>query len=260
MHILDAKIICNKKIAKDSCLLVLESEEISKSSRPGQFLMLGVCAPMANILKRPFSICLSYPEKSQISILYAIRGSVTSYISLLKPADKLSIIGPLGNGFDIPTDTSRLILLGGGIGIAPLISLLPYYGSRSVFIAGFKSKEKLIDPKDIFPEDYDCLLATEDGSFGYKGTAVDIFKQYIKDKTLSHSIVISCGPISMLKQVAEICIKRRLDCYVSLETYMACGTGLCQGCVVKTKTGYKRVCKEGPVFKAEELCWNKLPI
>ncbi len=262
MHIIDAKIISNQEVAKHIYLLSIEASDIASTAKPGQFVMLKLNPYLSYILRRPFSICLTN-QQGHIYILYKIKGKGTQYISKMRKGDKISVIGPLGNGFPILKNYNQIFLLGGGIGVAPLISLLPYYGNKSIFIAGYKSKSTYINIAEIFRTKYKYIVATEDGSIGYKGTLVDLFKKYL-DEYLKNTqnkiktIIVSCGPIYMLKKIYKIAYSIKIPLYVSMETYMACGLGLCQGCVIKGKTGYMRVCKEGPVFKAEYICWKEL--
>ena len=258
MFLTDAKVVLNKQVAKNTYLLFLDAQKIPSEARPGQFIMLKPYPAEIGFLRRPFSICLSFPEKSIFGVLYIIRGKITQYMSSLEKGARVSVIGPLGNAFKVPEDTLNLILLGGGIGIAPLISFLPVYEKRVHFIAGFRSSDECVDIRKIFPGTYSYIVATEDGSKGYKGTCIDLFTRYTKDRVLTNTAVISCGPPAMLKALSKICSQIKVPCYVFLETYMACGVGLCQGCSVKTKHGYKRVCKDGPLFKAEEICWEEI--
>ncbi len=259
MYLLDAKVVFNRQVAKKEIFfLLLEAQNISLKAKPGQFVMLKPYPADICLLRRPFSICLSFPEKGLFAILYTIRGKITKYMSSLEKGDTVSVIGPLGKPFKLPEDISDLILLGGGIGIAPLISFLPAYWEKAHFIAGFRSFQDYVDVKEIFPGEYEYIVATEDGSKGYKGTSLDLFKQYIKKRVFNNAVVISCGPAAMLKKLSKICEQTKLPCYVSVETRMACGIGLCQGCAIETNKGYKRVCKEGPIFKADEICWEKI--
>lgn len=258
MHILDAKIISNKKIAKNTYLLSFKAESIVAEARPGQFLMLRLKLPTTSILRRPFSICFTNNDKGEAFILYRIRGKITGYMSKLKNGESISVMGPLGKGFDIPDDTSQLVLIGGGIGIAPLISVLPLYKGRITLIAGYGSVSDYINIKELIKTECSYIVCTEDGSLGHRGTCVDVFKDYIRTSISRNLVVLSCGPVPMLKKIAEISDQWSIPSYVSLETYMGCGTGLCQGCVVRTRYGYRRVCKEGPIFRTEDICWNQM--
>ncbi len=258
MHILDAKIISNKGVAKGIYLLSFESERIAAEAKPGQFLMLRLNMPLTSILGRPFSICLTQPDKNEVFILYKIRGKITGYMSRMKAGESISIIGPLGNGFKLPDNPSHAILVGGGIGIASLIPLLRIYDKRAILIAGFGSGEEYVDIKKLIKGDYEYIVCTEDGDVGYKGTCVDVLKIFVKELISTNPVIFCCGPMSMLKKIARVLKNWNIKWYVSLETYMGCGTGLCQGCAIKTSHGYARVCKEGPVFGAEEICWDQM--
>ncbi len=232
-------------------MCIKTSREIVESFVPGQFIMLsfGLLDPL---LKRPFSVFLT-EKPDRMFILYKIRGKATLLMSKLKEGD-IYLSGPFGKGICIDEDINRVILVGGGVGIAPLFSFLLNLRKKAILIAGYRSKDEFINIKE-FAQDCDFLIATEDGSYGFKGKATDLLKSCLKET--SSTIIISCGPEEMLKEVKSIAEKSGIPCYVSLETYMACGMGLCGGCVVKGKKGYIRVCKEGPIFKAEDICWEK---
>jgi NAD(P)H-flavin reductase len=176
----------------------------------------------------------------------------------IRPGEGAELIGPLGNYWpldDIKPDFIRgkpvsgpIALVGGGIGVAPLLTIIPELGKKSYdFYAGFRTGSfglESIKPKAL-------ILATDDGSQGVKGRILDFFTPK------GYSRVFACGPESMLKAVADICIARGVPCFMSIEKHMACGVGACMGCNVKTIKGNRRCCTEGPIFNAEELYFEE---
>jgi dihydroorotate dehydrogenase electron transfer subunit len=226
------------------------------SYKPGQFLMIRIRNGIDPFLRRPFSIY--NVDNEVIEILYKIVGKGTDIMKDLREGDPIHILGPLGNGFIIKNDIETPILVAGGIGIASL-NLLAGSISR---ISGIKDTYLLIGGKkeaDIMPIDkyikmgYSVEISTEDGSLGIKGMVTDLLEKRVSSK----STIFACGPNEMLKKVSEIAGKYNILCQVSLESSMACGMGVCLGCVVKVKNinRYKLVCKDGPIFNGNEILW-----
>ncbi len=179
-------------------------------------------------------------------LLYKTRGEGTIALSMLKEGETVSVIGPLGNGFDIDRE-GQVVYVAGGIGLPPLVSLYNRL-KKGKFMIGAKSDEDI--PFDYIPGKAE--IATEDGSVGYKGMVTELLSvMHLKNP----SAIYACGPLAMLKEVAAISKNTGIPCQVSLEEKMACGFGVCSGCVVKTVSGNKSVCAAGPVFNAEEIIW-----
>ena len=232
---------------------------------PGKFSMLRVSRTLDPLLNRPLSISFVEREKNRLSFLYRLVGKGTKLLSEMNPGDSLSITYPLGNGFPIrQMKASSFILLGGGIGIAPLLSLfsgdsLP---AKTTLLWGIKSQEEYFDFKKISGKlaDIRFLIATEDGSLGFKGTVLDLFISRIKKTdSLEGMIIFACGPIKMLRSLHVICKRNLVPLFVSLETRMACGTGLCMGCAVPSVKGtYLKTCQDGPVFPSSILLWEDI--
>jgi len=188
-------------------------------------------------------------EEKSFEILYEIKGEGTRFLSQYEEADDLDILGPLGNGFKIDLNIKNAILVAGGIGIAPLTFLAEELVKEKInvtLILG--SKTKLDIPLSAIG--YKLLICTEDGSEGTKGLATDLLNEFVRAQNFAPLQIYACGPKAMLKAVAQI-----TNCQVSLEEIMACGVGACLGCAVKTKDGYKMVCKDGPVFNSEDIIW-----
>lgn len=257
------EIISNRKITSDTYLLELESVELAKESTPGQFVMVKVGNSTDPLLRRPFSIC-DADKNGTVRILYRIVGKGTKILSNKKKGEFLSVLGPLGSKFIFPGPDQKAILVAGGIGIAPIFFL----GQRLKpgnfdFLTGFKTSEEIIGVEDISgTQSFELSIATDDGSFGYSGMVTDLLEEKLKQYQKS-GIIYACGPLPMLKQAALVAQKQDFSCQVSVETFMACGLGVCQGCVVKVTASesgedYQRACREGPVFDANIIEWASL--
>jgi len=185
-------------------------------------------------------------------------------MTALRKGQKVGLIGPLGNGFTLPPlpSSENHILIGGGMGIVSLFSLTETLGGRNltVFIGG-KTRNDILCVDDFKELKSKVLIATEDGSLGIRGTVVDLFFSHRKSfKRNEKYSIYACGPIAMLKALAKAATFKNLTCQASLEARMGCGFGACWGCVVKTnhpKTPYQRVCKDGPVFRLEDIVWER---
>lgn len=299
----NASVLQNKGFSDKYFRLTLELEKKSKTvfskAMPGQFAEIevaGLALPAQNnipeqladasgrniILRRPFSFAdVSVSGDSVVvEILYAVVGAATVRMKTLKVGDKVSIIGPLGNGFSLP-DKKLAILVAGGMGAPPLVHLsalikskcpdtemVVFVGTKSVSdLAFFEVKADKLDKKKITLGEFDrhkikAHISTDDGSAGAKGFVTELLKQWLtaNKPDVSDTIIYACGPEPMLRATASVSGEFKIPCYVSLERRMACGTGLCQGCAVKCrdKTGaefYKLCCKDGPVFQADEVVW-----
>ena len=238
----------------------LECPEVAKEAKPGQFIT--VKCEEGILLWRPFSIA-GVEEGRFISLFYKTVGPGTEWLAQAQEGDILDLRGPLGgNGFTINSEIKNSILVAGGIGIAPLIFL-----SRSLCSLGNPEPLFLIGAKDGFsiiwpPLEYKIAgvrIATEDGSLGYRGTVTELLENTLSAKQLPADtrMIYAVGPRPMLKVVAEIAKEHQIPCEVSLETIMACGVGACLGCAISTTSGNQRVCKDGPVFDAAKVVWDK---
>lgn len=249
------KIVVNNKIAPEYYKMALISPQIVKIAKPGQFVHIKISPHFEPLLRRPFSIH-AIQDNTTFEILYRVVGKGTSLLSEKKPGEELDVIGPLGNGFRLSQNDEQIIIIGGGAGIAPLFFLtqkLINYSKQIRVLIGGKTKEVILCEKEFKDLGLEVEIATEDGSYGHKGLVTDLLPPL-----LSASIsLFACGPSIMLREVAMFSIKNKLSCQVSLEAIMACGVGACLGCVIDIKergtTRYKRVCKDGPVFEANEV-------
>ncbi len=244
----------NKGLGKDVYLMTLDAPLIASLARPGQFIMIKVSPTLEPFLPRPFSIFFS--NEGLVQILYKVVGRGTRIMREMRAGDKIYAFGPLGNGFRIPSDAKKHVLVGGGMGVAGL-----HYLARTIaqehytFLGGFKTKEEI--PEVLLSN---ILIATEDGSLGYRGMITSLLEELLmEDQGLTNTKdinIFACGPMAMLREVVGMCSIRGLPSQVLVESPMACGVGACLGCVIKTREGYKRVCKDGPVFDGTELDWG----
>jgi dihydroorotate dehydrogenase electron transfer subunit len=243
-------------------LLSLANLDSMDEPGPGQFYMLQVNRGLDPLLKRAFSLFRRTQEGFQI--LYRIKGKGTALLREMKKGAVIEILGPLGNGFPLPLPGENPLIIAGGVGIASVFSLaeaLPrravIYGARvrdELFMAG--NLGKILEQAGDLDSVHGVVLCTDDGSCGIKGTVADVLHDFLQEgRGSGMPVIYACGPHPMLKVIAGISASRNIKAYVSLEEYMACGIGACLGCVTKTKRGYERVCKEGPVFDAAEIEW-----
>jgi dihydroorotate dehydrogenase electron transfer subunit len=261
MHQTKSKILSAVEAIKDTCLFRLEAPEIAREAKPGQFVMVRV--GKETILPRPFSVHAATGK--EIALLFSVVGKGTAWLSQKKKGETLDIFGPLGNGFTINPESKNLLLVAGGIGIAPLRFLAETAcadGKQVTVIIGARSGDCLLPvtpPQSLFnkgmlPADFQCVNATEDGSEGFKGLATDLIPHYLENIDQ----VFACGPLAMYKAMAKMPALKGKDVQASLEIMMGCGMGVCYGCAVRTKKGMKQVCRDGPVFAMGEVDWGKL--
>ena len=304
--IFEACVLSNQKIRQCYYRLDLQLDakgsDLFSSVIPGQFLELdlsGVSLPDASdipdhlkdssqrpvLLRRPFSfsdVIVTQDSKGisvKVQILYCVLGPASVRMTALKSKDKVSILGPLGNGFTIPDGLSHAILIAGGMGFPPVLHLAAYlkkYHPKCDVISfvGAKSSEDLsfttlIDnPKGFVLEEFERIqvpshIATDDGSAGYQGFVTDCARGWLEKRKINptSTIVFACGPEPMLAATALLAENYELPCQVSMERMMACGIGLCQSCAVEIKTAsadtkYHLCCKDGPVFNAKNVVWQ----
>lgn len=241
--------------------LKIHSPGIAKKALPGNFCHLRVNKSYSPLLRRAFSFHQVEKERNSFELLFKVVGPGTQILSEKKPGEKIDLLGPLGNSFSLPAKEENAVLLAGGMGIAPLFYLINslltkrFNPEKITLFFGVKRKNEYLLINEIISTGIRLHLATEDGSSGYKGTITDLFFQELKGRRLKPRVTkfYACGPNPMLKRISEISREFNLDCQICLENHMPCGIGACMGCVVKTTEGYKRVCKDGPVFDAREV-------
>jgi dihydroorotate dehydrogenase electron transfer subunit len=244
-----------KKIKSDIFLLSFVSGHLLRTASPGNFIHIKVDSV---ILRRPFSIHMI--KGNVIFVLFKVKGRGTKALAAYKKGKILDIIGPLGEGFKISHKTQitshRNILVAGGIGVAPLMFLGgKLRNMQNVVLLGGKTKNEILCEKEFKKLGFIAEIATDDGSRGFKGTVTELLKRQLLAISYQQSAnVYVCGPEAMLKAVYKIVKKYpHIKCQVSFEQFMGCGIGICCACTIETKHGYKKVCKDGPVFNIDEV-------
>ena len=222
---------------------------------PGQFVEIRVDNSNEVFLRRPISLYDVDMDKQLIYLLIQEVGKGTRKLAGLRAGDLLNLIYPLGNYFGLPERKGRVLLVGGGVGVAPFPFLAKFLMQNNVeidFLLGFRNKELLVDMED-FEKYGKVYLSTDDGSAGEAGTVMN--HSLLKSTSFPYVKVYTCGPQVMMKAVGRFAEALQLDCEASLENTMACGFGACLCCIQETQRGNLRVCKEGPVFNTKELVW-----
>jgi dihydroorotate dehydrogenase electron transfer subunit len=251
----------NRRVCENLWHLVLELDRDCPEPHPGQFVLLRMGEATDPLLRRPFSVAsFRAGAPATMGVLYAPVGRWTRFVASHKPGFELSVLGPLGSRF-VPGDEDRSLLVGGGRGVAPLVyyaqklahagrSFLPLVGARTA--QDIYWGENLSCPGDV-------VLATEDGSAGARGLVTDLLEKELAGGD-GRSAVYACGPLAMLKKVAELCSQLGAQCQVSVETVFGCGTGVCRGCSVPTTVEgetYLMACSDGPVLRATDVDWER---
>ena len=252
MKLASAEIISTEEITPGVVLLWLKAPQIAAETRPGQFVMAR-CGTLP--LRRPFSIH-QRRDRDKLALLTSVRGKGTLWLSQLYSGATVDLLGPLGNGFHIDPGVGKLLLIAGGLGVAPLAFLAQEaitQGYSVVLLYGAATVSQLYPVSLLHPE-IQVILATEDGSKGRKGRVTDL----LSDLTTEAEQVFACGPLEMYQTL----VRQNLDksTQVSLEVRLGCGLGACFGCSVETVQGMKKVCKDGPVFKLGEVIWSEVRI
>jgi dihydroorotate dehydrogenase electron transfer subunit len=259
-----SEIVINKKIAPHTYLMGLRSLEVAAVARPGQFVMVRVRSGIDPLLRRPFSVA-GTKEGEQVLILYRVVGKGTAIMAEAREGERLSLLGPLGKGFELPKSNQASLLVAGGIGIAPLLFLIQNLNSRPVqLMTGFVTADEIIGIDRVGDFPIDVSIATDDGTAGHAGPVTDLMEVFLKDHSPEKDAlsIFTCGPEAMLKKVAAMALHAELPCQASLEAAMACGLGACQGCAIKAppneKRAYYHVCADGPVFPVTAIDWDSL--
>jgi dihydroorotate dehydrogenase electron transfer subunit len=273
----------NRPLTGGHFLLSLDAPRQAPGVRPGQFAMLRILGRSDVLLRRPMSIFdvkaagsskAGSPQKAAaprvLQLLYKIVGRGTRMMAELKPGEKVGLLAPLGHGFFeeeyLPRahTSDEILQVAGGIGIAALMlpaKRLADAGFRQRLFFGARTKEDLVGVQDFKPLVRGMLLATENGSMGYRGYVTRPLEDYLTKHSDKKFLLMVCGPGAMLRATVELAKRFRHPCLVSMENRMGCGLGVCLGCSIRVQgTGhdaYQRVCTEGPVFWAEKIVWEK---
>ncbi len=237
------KILLNERIAKDVYKMILGGDT-SAITAPGQFINIGL---EGFYLRRPISIC-DYDDKT-ITVIYKVVGQGTDELSRLRPGHTLDILVGLGNGYDCSKSGNAPLLVGGGVGVPPLYNLcrtLIGHGKKPTVVLGFNTADEVFYEDEFKSLGAEVFVTTVDGSHGTKGFVTNVFDE------IDYDYFYTCGPMPMFRAVNE---KAKTGGQFSFEERMGCGFGACMGCSCKTKNGYKRICKDGPVLEREEIIW-----
>ena len=268
------KIISNQEISPGYYRMRILAPGFSETAHPGQFVMFRVQRSLPPLLRRPFGIfrtgclpadCDGLPAKEFVELVYKVVGRGTTIMAELHEGDKVELLGPLGNGFDVTKCDDERILVGGGIGLVPLYMLageLVEKGCSVRLLMGGRTRDDIFAVTEFERLGVETYVSTDDGSLGEEGLVTQVLKR--KLQKFPRAEVFACGPMPMLCAVRDICVANKTPLQVSLEESMACGVGACLGCVVKgaghteERPSYLCTCKVGPVFKAQYLDWNAL--
>ena len=253
MQLCKGQVTANQTIMPGTHVLTLEAPALARAAVPGQFVHIRVGESWDPLLRRPMSIFRIRPN--QVSLMVRSVGRGSDEIARSRPGDLLDCLGPLGRGFSQDQHATRLLLVGGGYGVAPLIALaeqaLPR-GAEIVLLVGAASAEYVFPAAEV-PPAVEYYAATVDGSLGQAGLVTELVPRFLSWA----DAVYGCGPTGMLESLARACAPRPgLPVQLAMEQQMGCAMGVCLACVTPTVHGYKRVCRDGPVFSAEELVWR----
>lgn len=249
----ETTVVSQKEIADNIFELWIETE-LAQDAHPGQFVAV-YPKNAATLLPRPISICEADKEKGRLRLVYRIAGKGTKEFSSYRQGDKVDILGILGNGFPLErAEGKSVFLMGGGIGIPPILQLSKELHAQKQIILGYRNRDLFL--QEDFNRNGTVYIATEDGSVGSKGNVMDA----IRENGLQADVIMACGPMPMLRAIKQYAAEHEIEAYISLEERMACGVGACLGCVCTTKevdhhshVHNARICTDGPVFKANEV-------
>lgn len=246
------RVVSKKNLAKNMFDFVISAKDIADLAQAGQFVHIKVDGFM---LRRPISICEVDKENGTVRIVFEIRGEGTDKLSQVNQGQNLDVMGPLGKGFTLLSPDKKAVLIGGGIGVPPMFEVAKNYGENATAIIGFRSANAVILDEDFKNIGANLMLCTDDGTMGRKGYVTEALKERLEQGKVD--IIQACGPHMMLKGVVALANEYGVPCEVSLEERMGCGVGACLVCACKTvKDGQEylsHVCKDGPVFKAEDV-------
>ena len=249
------EIVSIKQLKSDIFKFAIQSKEMANEAKPGQFLEIRVNDDIEPFLRRPISIYKIDRAKNELEFIFQVKGKGTEILSHKKIGDKISILGPLGNGIFEFENYKNIAIIGGGIGVFPLYELARQAKENAnvTTYLGFRSKGFVVLEDEFSNVSDKLVITTDDGSYKENGFAINYLKEDCKAQ--KPDCIFACGPLPMLKAVRDFAIENNIPAQVSLEERMGCGIGICLGCAVKDKNaeGYKHVCKDGPVFDVKEV-------
>lgn len=245
-----AVVDCQEKLASDVYSMWIKAGDMAREAKPGQFLSV-FSKDGSRLLPRPISICEADPEGGRLRIVYRVVGAGTEEFKGYQAGSSIDVMGPLGNGF--PLKDKKAFLIGGGIGIPPMLELAKQLKCETTAVLGYRDELFLNQEFEAYTS---VVVATEDGSAGTRGNVLDA----IREQKLAADVIYACGPTPMLRALKQYAMEQGIECYLSLEEKMACGIGACLACVCQSKdvdshshVHNKRICKDGPVFLAQDI-------
>lgn len=252
----DVQITAIKLIADETYSLIFRAPELASLVRPGQFINIRVDAHFDPLLRRPYSISNVYADTCEI--VFTVVGKGTKILSEKKIGDMINIIGPLGNTFGYEKVFTTAVIVAGGIGVAPFPFLIRALQQRERIVhtfLGARNRFRII--RDGLPN---LRVATDDGSEGFHGTVIDALEEFWSSHTLDTPMIFACGPNKMLQATQRFAAEKNIPCELSLESEMACGVGICQGCPIERTAGerkYALVCTDGPCFDSQNIIFHE---
>ena len=262
MEVINTTVIANQRYGDtDDCYLItLAAPELARACRPGQFLLVRVGSGHDPLLRRPISICTVERQQGLVKLLYKVQGRGTALLAKTKSGSLIDVIGPLGNGFNLVDKHASVLIVGGGIGAAPLYLLAQELQAQGISVEvmlGARGAKDLLLVPEFQQLGIKVQVATDDGSVGEKGLVTALLPSRL---TMVQKIY-TCGPMPMMKAITTLAAQHQVPTEVSLEERMGCGVGACLACVCRIKatdgSGYKRVCVDGPVFDGGEVQWHE---
>lgn len=260
MSVEKSLVVSHKQMNRDMYQLEFVSPEIAALSQPGQFIHVRVDHQHDPLLRRPLSIYDVDKGAGVVTLLYKVVGQGTQLLTRIRPEEHLDVMGPLGQGFNIEPPGRHMVLIGGGVGIAPLVYLarvLKAGGYQVTVLNGSDQAVNLVAAGKLNEIGVEYYPATDDGSAGFHGVVTDLLKENIKPETIDY--IYACGPDAMMAVTAEYAAAHKIPGQVSLEEHMACGVGACLGCARRLQNSddkYVKICKDGPVFDIEPIDWQ----
>ncbi len=250
-------VVANRQISPDFHEIRFDWKK-HDAARAGQFLELRVAEATAPLLRRPFAFSDFDATGKTAAIIYQVRGQSTRMLATKRPGETVRILAPLGNAFGLDGLPKKVIAVAGGVGLGPVLMAareMERAGSEVKFITGFRH-QALIPDRNFWSNLADSVVCTDDGSEGFAGNVVE-YLHTLPDQALTGARILACGPMPMLRAAHFFAQDKGLVCEASVEEMMACGLGVCAGCVVTLKDGgLARVCADGPIFESEVLAWN----
>jgi dihydroorotate dehydrogenase electron transfer subunit len=270
MLLRNAKILFNEPMSTELYHLGLLCPDIAVSIQPGQFVMVRIRDSFDPLLRRPFAIHRLYPNDppGSLEILYKVVGKGTRLLTTMQPGNSVNLLGPLGRGFRFPNDNGFVLLVAGGIGIAPLPYLaetLAAHNHKGPFVLWFggKTSGDLVCVQHFKDLGFAVEIVTEDGSIGRKGLVTEHLEPWLIQQDELPKVVYSCGPYPMQRSIAEMAARLEISSQLSMEALMGCGVGACLSCSLRchppqgaADPHYANVCQNGPVFDGEEIIWE----